>query len=238
DQRSALQSGTSLSREEADRAVDRGYRRHDSVADRAQAVVDGSIANDVAAGLPGSVSRTERDRAVVELRVATTDARGRESVRPDESVVGSAADRLRPHVQEGVEQTVRVGTHRAATAGKRRAMRSAAAEIPAGLPLTPVPGQWYATANVWVVSVRGGYDRFTVRAPRSSPAYRANGTVSYVRESAPVTLDVDGDGVEERLGRNEPIELAADTGVFVVVPPGSSGVGDTDGTADERSPGW
>ena len=238
EQRRALATGTSLTSREASRAVDRGYRRHDSVAERAQAVVVGSIATDIAAELPPSVSPIERDRALVELRATTTAVRSDESVRLHESAVASATDRLRPHVEEGVEQSVRVGTHRAVTAGKKRAMRSAAAKIPAGLPLTPVPGQWYATANVWVVSVRGGYDRFTVAAPRSTPAYDPNGTVSYERESAPVTLDVDGDGIDEHLGRNEPIELSVDTGVFVIVPPGKSGVGDTDGTADEQSPGW
>jgi hypothetical protein len=238
EQRRALVTGTALSSREASRVVDRGYRRHETVAEQAQAVVDGSIATDIAEELPSTVSSTDRDRALVELRTTTTAVRSDESVRLHESAVASATERLRPHVEEGVEQSVRVGTHRAVTAGKKRAMRSAAAQIPAGLPLTPVPGQWYATANVWVVSVRGGYDRFTVNAPRSTPAYGSNGTVSYVRESAPVTLDVDGDGVDETLGRNEPIELSADTGVFVIVPPGKSGVGDTDGTADEQSPGW
>lgn len=238
EQRRALRRSAGLSRAEANRAVDAGYDRHGTVAARATAVVDETISTDIATSLPETLSDSERDRARVAVRVATTEAREDESVRLDESTVSAATDRLRPHVRECVDQAVRVGTHRAVSEGKRRAMRSAAAEIPAGVPLTPVPGQWYATANVWVVSVEGGYDRFTVETPRATPIHGDDGTVAYVRESAPVTLDVDGDGVEETLGRNEPIELSADTRVVVVVPPGPSGVGDTNGIADERSPGW
>lgn len=238
DQRAALRTGTVVSRSEAARAVDAGYGRYDSVEARAQAVVDGTIAGDVAASLPDDLSANDRDRALVELRVATTAAREDESVRIDDDPVSAATDRLRSHVRDGVEQSVRVGTHGLATTVKRNAMRSAAANIPAGLPLTPIPGQWYATANVWVVSVEGGYDRFVVESPRSTPVHGDNGTISYVREAARVRLDVDGDGDRETIGRNEPIELSADTGVFVVVPPGGSGVGDTDGQAIERSAGW
>ncbi|MGM0397357.1 MAG: DUF7286 family protein [Halobacteriota archaeon] len=238
EQRRALRESAGLSRTEATRALDAGYDRHGSTASRATAVVEGTISGDVAASLPDSLSASERDRAKVALRVATTEARDAASVSVDESTVSAATDRLRPHLREGVDQAVRVGTHRAVSLGKRRAMRSAAAEIPAGLPLTPVPGQWYATANVWVVSVEGGYDRFTVETPRATPIHGDDGTISYVRESAAVTLDVDDDGIEETIGRNEPIDLSADTGVVVVVPPGPAGVGDTNGVADERSPGW
>ncbi|ALG81496.1 hypothetical protein HLASA_0595 [Halanaeroarchaeum sulfurireducens] len=238
EQRSALRIGTDLSRREATAVIDAGYDRHDSVASRARAVSDGSIAEDIAASLPPSTTASVRDRALVEVRVATTDARGDETVRVSESVVQGVAERVRPHVREGVEQAVRVGTDRAASMAKRRTMRSAAAKMPAGLPLTPVPGQWYATANVWVVSVKGGYDRFVVDAPRASPTQGNGGTIQYVRESDTVSLDVDGDGHEEIVGLNEPIELATTTGVFVVVPPGPAGVGDTNGDADERSSGW
>jgi molybdopterin biosynthesis enzyme MoaB len=62
--------------------------------------------------------------------------------------------------------------------------------------------------------------------------------VSYVRADRAVTVDVFGDDEPEHLGANRAIEFTADTGVFVVVPPGGTGVGDRDGNADERSPGW
>ncbi|MFB6133033.1 MAG: hypothetical protein ABEJ44_06485 [Halanaeroarchaeum sp.] len=238
DQRAALRTGTSVSRSEAARAVGAGYGAYDTVEARARAVVDGTIATEVARSLPPRLSANERDRAMVELRVATTAARTDEAVRVDEDPVAAATDQLRSHVRDGVEQSVRVGTHSLATTVRQNAMRSAAAKIPAGLPLTPIPGQWYATANVWLVSVEGGYERFVVESPRSTPIYGNGGTISYVRMAAPVRLDVDADGNRETIGRNEPIDLSVETGVFVVVPPGGAGVGDTDGQAIERSPGW
>lgn len=63
------------------------------------------------------------------------------------------------------------------------------------------------------------------------------GAYEYVREDAAVSLDVDGDSPLEPPGRNARIEFAFDT-VLAAVPPSRRGVGDTDGNADERSPGW
>jgi len=106
--------------------------------------------------------------------------------------------------------------------------------IPAGLPLVPVPGYWYATTNVWVVRARGGYARFTVRADRGPPG----ASLAYTRDGSAVRLDVDADGERERLGRASRVTFDATTAVTIVVPPGPPGVGDVDGDADERSPGW
>jgi len=104
-------------------------------------------------------------------------------------------------------------------------------ETPAGLPVTPVPGYWYATTNVWTVSVRGAYARFALRTRRGVPGER----LRYVRDGSTVTLDVTGDGDHEVLGRDERVAFETNTTVVVAVPPGG-GVGD--GEADERSPGW
>ncbi|MFB6069605.1 MAG: hypothetical protein ABEJ76_01170 [Halanaeroarchaeum sp.] len=235
-QRRALERVPSTSRGEVRAAIEAGYADYGSVRERGEAVVDGSIAGTIAGHLSGSLTGVERDRARVELRTATVRARRDATVRLAESTVSAAADRARPVLRTGAQQVTRVAVQRGARVAKRRAFRKSMASMPAGLPLLPVPGQWYATANVWVVSVRGGYERFAVHAPRATPV--ANGTVTYVRESTPVRLDVDGDGYREVLGRNRAIDLAADTGVVVVVPPGAAGVGDTDGNADERSPGW
>lgn len=236
EQRDVVRRGPAVSNREARAAVRAGYDGYDSTAARARAVLDGDIAHRIAAHLPRSLAPTERDRVATQLRVATVDARRDASVRLSESTVAGVPNRLRPMVRTGLDQATRVATQRAASMAKRRAFRSAAATMPAGLPILPMPGQWYATVNVWVVSVRGGYDRFAVHSPRASPV--SNGSITYVRESAPVTLDVDGDGTAERLGRNRRIDLSAHTGVVVVVPPGPRGVGDTGGNADERSPGW
>lgn len=236
DQRRALAGTDGVSRSEAAGAVRAGYDSFGSVEARASAVVDGTIGDAIAATLPAGRSDTARDRAAVELRVATVRARRAADVRPPESSVGRDSERVRTAIGNQAERATRIATKQAADAAKQRAFRGAASELPAGVPIVPIPGEWFATANVWVVSVQGGYERFAVTAPRATPA--ANGSVTYVREAAPVALDVDGDGRAERLGRNREVTLSADTGVLVVVPPGPPGVGDTDGNADERSPGW
>ncbi|MFB6094008.1 MAG: hypothetical protein ABEJ77_03610 [Halanaeroarchaeum sp.] len=242
EQRRALARNTALSRRQAERAIGRAYAASDSVGTAARAVVEGTIVDRVVAALPPSLDARTRDRARVELRVATTEALDARSVRTAERTVSTAVERVRPHVRaavgQAVERSARAAIDAGATLAKKRGLSRAAATIPAGLPLVPIPSQWYATANVWVVSARGGYERIAVRVPRATPAFGDDGAIPYVRESAAVRIDVDGDGTAETVGRNEPIEFAVHTGVFVVVPPGPAGVGDTDGNADERSPGW
>jgi hypothetical protein len=104
----------------------------------------------------------------------------------------------------------------------------------AGLPVAPVPGYWYLTANVWRVDVRGSWARFAVRTRRGGPG----APVTYVRDGSVARLDWDEDGEAERLGRDERVAFETATTVVVAVPPGGRGVGDVDGNADERSPGW
>lgn len=108
--------------------------------------------------------------------------------------------------------------------------------VPAGLPLQPI-GTWFTTVNVWYVEVRGAYPRFAVSAYRSGPD-GTDGTLTYVRERATVRLDYDRDGTRELLGWNERVAFETETSVGVAVPPGSPGVGDTNGNMDERSAGW
>lgn len=62
--------------------------------------------------------------------------------------------------------------------------------------------------------------------------------LAYTRDGSVVRLDVDGDGHEERIGRAPRVSFEVRTAVAVAVPPAPRGVGDTDGVADERSPGW
>lgn len=107
-----------------------------------------------------------------------------------------------------------------------------------GVPLLPLPGYWYATANAWRVQVNGSYARFGVAAPFGAPLDGGSAMVEYVRESGGVRVDVDGDGERERIGQNTRVRFAVDTAIIVVVPPGRGGVADVDGDRDERSPGW
>jgi len=96
---------------------------------------------------------------------------------------------------------------------------------------------WVATMNIWAVTVKGTYARFSVTASHGPPG-SPGATVRYVREDRDVRLDVDGDGNRERLGSNTRISFRADTGVVVVVPPKPRGVGDKDGNSVETSAGW
>jgi len=90
------------------------------------------------------------------------------------------------------------------------------------------------TVNVWDVAIEGGYQSVSVRAPTGTTL---SGTLTYTREDAPVKVDVDGDGTRELVGYNRAPTFEVRTGVAVVVPPGSRGVGDG-ANADERSAGW
>ena len=106
--------------------------------------------------------------------------------------------------------------------------------VPAGLPLLPIPSQWYATVNVWDVKVEGEYARFEVTATQGTPE-SATG-VTYVREDRPVELEVAGE--QRRLGEVEPIHFDGRSLLVVVVPPGGIGVGDRDDEDPEWSPTW
>lgn len=138
---------------------------------------------------------------------------------------------------EAVSRVTERAADHAAERVKRRALAETMADLPAGLPVAPVPRYWYATVNVWIVDVRGAYDRVEVSSIAASPAFGADG-LTYIREDRPVRVDVTGNGTPEHLGRVEPVAFDVQTIIVVAVPAGPRGVGDTDGTMDERSPGW
>ena len=227
----------SIGHEEAERLVDSVSRSYPSRTARALAIAEGGYARRLGDSLPRELPQTERDRLAVALRVATVDAREDRSLRVSERLV----ERARTTAAEsagaiGTEAWKAAGTKQAKTVWKEATGTDEVGSLPAGLPLLPVPGAWYATANAWTVSVEGEYEKFAVRARRGSPT--PNGTIEYVREDRAVSLDVDGDGRDERLGHNRALSVSARTGVVVVVPPGGTGVGDVDGQAIEESPGW
>ncbi|MFB6110301.1 MAG: hypothetical protein ABEJ60_05435 [Halodesulfurarchaeum sp.] len=218
----------------AHRIVAAAVTQWPDVSDRALAVTDGRMARAIGAALPPGLAPTDRDRIRVELRVASTEIRSEAAVQVPQSLVEAA----RVDVQSGASrQYTAVAGTLGGELGKRAIGRNVT-QLPAGLPLLPVPGYWYATANAWTVSVRGSYDRFAVTARRTAPGGGSNGTVEYVREDTPVRLDLDRDGRPELLGSNREVQFAARTGVVIVVPPGRTGVGDRGGNAIETSPGW
>ena len=223
-----LRRHTALSRAVRERSLDAAFARWSTPATRALAVANGSLpaalaveAADADAERPDFLA-ARLGHAVREQQSGTTLAVG-----------GSAVDPVRERV---VATVTDAATDAAGTAAERALARSTLALLPSGLPLLPFPGQWYVTANAWHVAARGGYARFEVAAPLGRPGV-ADGTLRYVRAAAPVTLDVDGDGHADRLGRDTALAFDYRTGVVAVVPPGPRGVGDA-GQLSETSAGW
>jgi len=107
--------------------------------------------------------------------------------------------------------------------------------VPSGLPITPVPGYWIATANVWDVEVEGEYARFELRASSGTPS--SVGGTTYVRDGESVKLE-NTDGHTHTVGTSEPITFSSRTMVLVVVPPGGVGVGDRTEERTECSETW
>jgi hypothetical protein len=206
-------------------------------ATRGLALANGSAPRRVArvAATRLALSATERDWLDVRLRGAVGDALERPEVRPRAITVNRTATAVRSVAREEATRAL-------ADAGRTQVERAVERRIgtstlPSGLPLAPPLSPWYATANVWWITVRGEYARFRVTAPFGSPA-TPGATTSYVRDGDPVRLDVDGDGDPERLGTASRVSFRAETGVVVVVPPRPRGVGDKDGQAVETSAGW
>ncbi|WP_132057431.1 DUF7286 family protein [Halorussus amylolyticus] len=232
-----------LTETERTRAVRAGLARWNTTAGRALAVTNGSAADAVAAEIRDErppLRRADREdwvRVRTELAFETSRT---EAENPTQSAVNETATVARKLARKAAEKALSDAAENASERVKDRWFGEVLSSVPAGLPVAPVPGYWSATLNVWDVSVRGQYERFAVRAPQGSPGASGvgHGSVTYLRENRTVRLDVDGDGATERLGRNERLSFETDTVVVVAVPPGPSGVGDTDGTRDERSPGW
>ncbi|WP_232687341.1 DUF7286 family protein [Halobacterium zhouii] len=217
----------------------RALDRWPTLAARAKAVANGSAARavGVAAVRVADVTGTRRDVLLARLRAAAPTVVARSSVEVEAELVGAAARSVRSVGRALAREALTEATGAAAERVVARARRSYASVTPAGLPLVPVPGYWYATFNAWSVSVRGSWARFAVRARGGSPVGPGEGT-AYVREEEPVAFDVNGDGDPERVGRNERLSFEVTTTVAIVVPPGPQGVGDVDGQRTETSSGW
>ncbi len=222
------------------RGVGRGLARWRTTHATALAVVNGSAARAVATALAaeraGKWSTVERGRVQLATRFAL-DAARRNASRPKRSVVNGTLTTTRTVVNEELKRMAGNGVERLSRRAQRRWVGEVLSDVPGGLPVVPVPGYWYATVNVWHVTVRGHYERFVVRAPQGPPGATGAST-AYVREAATVRMDADGDGHAERLGRSTPVSFRTTTVVAIAVPPNGRGVGDVDGNADERSAGW
>ena len=229
---------TSLTVTESRVAVHGALSRWDSVDERALAVTDGRAATVIATEVDGRTNLTvrERDHLTMELRLKLYTLTRSETTRVHDSQVEETATITRTVASHYVESVIEEGANRTVESALDRWRGRHLVRVPAGLPLTPVPGFSYATANVWNVSAHGTYARFTISARTGTP----NGptTVSYHRDGSAVELDVFDDGEPVVLGYARRVSFEVTVPVIVVVPPGGAGVGDVDGTADERSEGW
>lgn len=209
-------------------------------ADRAIALTNGSAANAIHVAAVrrwgDSLTDTEADRLGVELDVRLREAQ-RETTRPRAGLVSAADDDLHEFLRRQTADRLSDGLETAANETGKRVTGRALSQLPRGLPVAPYPGFWYATVNYWHVQVRGEHTRFTVRVPSGSPDV-PGGELVYVRDGAPVRVDVTGDGSPELLGTAERITFESGADVAVAVPAGPRGVGDVDGNRDEQSPGW
>lgn len=230
-----LRRETSLAADERRAAVAAATERWETVGRRALATSNGSFATAVAAETERRAdgrASVDEERLRVRLRVELRTAVRSGAVRVDETAANRTATVTRDVATRVLERAVESGAN--GTGRNDYVDSPAVGGVPAGLPVAPVPGYWYATANVWTVEVRGAYAKFAVRTGRGTP----NGPVRYVRDGSVVRLDVDGDGREERLGRGERVAFETSTAVAVAVPPRGRGVGDVNDDADERSAGW
>ena len=222
------------------RGVRRGLARWRTTHATALAVVNGSAALAVTTALAaerdGTWSTVERGRVRLATRLAL-DAARRNVSRPKRRAVNGTLRSTRTVVREELKRLAGKKVDDLSRRAQRRWVGEVLSDVPAGLPIVPVPGYWYATVNVWHVTVRGHYERFVVRAPRGPPG-AIGASLAYVREAATVEMDTDGDHDPETLGRTTPVSFRTTTTVAVAVPPNGRGVGDVDGNADERSAGW
>jgi len=237
---------TAMDKERASAAVRAAFGQWNTTAKRALAVSNGSAARAAAATVARRLEHGERERDELATRLRVT-LRVSERLWSDVPLGGFST-----RVEDGPVEETRRAVERVARERVRQAVEGAVENatdrvqdrwldevgndtVFAGLPVVPPPlGGWYVTANVWHVSVRGEYARFTVRTRSGGPA----DALSYSRDGRAVTVDVDGDGGPERLGTATRVSFAQDTAVLIAVPPGKYGVGERDGNAHEVSEGW
>ncbi|HMB49968.1 MAG TPA: hypothetical protein VKM69_04850 [Natronoarchaeum rubrum] len=238
-----LRTATTLASRERVAVVDRALGRWGTTGDRALALVDGPAAEEIARvaaereDTPDTVRF--RDQLRSRLLVELSDAAEGESVRLPNGVVGTAVEETQREAKRLTEAALAREQERVQSRMRER-LAVNASDIPAGIKVTPIPGRWFATANVWQVEVAGEYASFRIDARQGTPVGRGavDGTTSYVRDGGNVSLDLNGDSDPEVLGRSTRVSFSAETTVLVVVPAGKNGVGDVDGVRTEQSAGW
>lgn len=200
----------------------------------AVAMGNGSYATAVTAEVAARTDLSRGQRAVLESRLRTdvAEAADGDAVRVPAELTNDTATRARGIARETLEAEVARRVDAASASIQERWAPKTIRSVSSGLPVTPVPGYWYATVNAWRVDVAGAYPRFELRADTGPPGQQFR----YVREAGAVTVEVGNQSV--LLGHTDPVRFETGTVVVVAVPPGPPGVGDVDGVRTETSPGW
>ncbi|WP_157525800.1 hypothetical protein [Halorientalis sp. IM1011] len=221
------------------RIVEDALARWEGPGAKALALTNGSAASAVA-DRAIEHDETRRDNLQATLRLVLHATATGTDTRVSQAKISTTGELVRQKVTArlaaGIENATREGASRLADRLDDRLKRSLN-RVPAGLPIVPVGPAWWFTANAWFVDVRGGYDRFAVRA-KTGAAGAPGSSLTYVRDGGVAAVDYDGDGEDERLGHADRISFESQTGVVIAVPPGPQGVGDKDGNVDERSGSW
>ncbi|MFD1586940.1 hypothetical protein ACFR9U_08090 [Halorientalis brevis] len=219
--------------------IEEGLSTWDATGARALAVTNGSaVARITDAAVDGNA--TKRAFVSAALQTQLRQAGAARDTRVPREKVNKASSLLQQEIAANLSERLRAQldakANQVADRIENRIGRSVN-RVPAGMAIAPVGPAWWATTNVWYVEIKGGYDRFAVRA-RTGGADSPGHSVTYVRDGSSVRLDYDEDGTSEPFGRAERLSFTARTAVAILVPPGSQGVGDKGGNMDERSAGW
>jgi hypothetical protein len=218
--------------------VDAGVPEHEarellspdvSTAEEALLLTDGTTVERASTAASSAVSE---QRLELRLRTKLDSALEAESGRPRKDPATAVQKRVRNEYSDELEAAAADGIEAGTERARIRALGKRLGALPAGLPIAPVPGMWYATANVWYVNVTGTYERFAVRSDRGS----GSGAVTYLRDGRAV--EISHRGQKRHVGSADRVSVQTRTAVIVVVPPGPRGVGNTDGTMIKESPGW
>lgn len=213
--------------------------RWETPAERGQAWADGTAAEAIhdEATARLDLSEVRSDRLWLRLKVGTDLVLNSRHGQPRKSPTNRTAQTLKDAGREIAKEQGRELVRRESKRALQKITGKSLSRLPAGLPLAPPLAPWLTTVNYWQVQVRGEYTRFAVSVPRGTPD-SPGARLQYVRDDGEVSLDVDGDGSAETLGRTQRVAFRTHTSVAIAVPPGPRGVGDVDGNADERSAGW
>mgnify|MGYP005846813567 FL=1 len=204
-------------------------RRDVSPAAEALMLTNGTTVDHAARAIDGPPSR---ERAELRLETTLDSALEDDTARPTEPTTTAAQEAATDAYSGELEDMLADGLEAGADRARAEVLGERLGAVPAGLPILPVPGYWFATANVWHVHVSGQYERFAVRSNRSDGA----ASTTYLRDDSVAWVDNGDDDL--RLGTASSVSFETETAVVVVVPPGPRGVGDTDGEPIKRSPGW